>query len=65
MTMEKEQTQISKFQDNLQKMDRLEQFVNQEELVAISGGCCLCHLALDQDTGLPDAGRRKDQVATP
>ena len=30
--MEKEQTQISRFQENLQKMDRLEQFVNQEEL---------------------------------
>lgn len=31
--MEKEQTQISKFQENLKKMDRLEQFVNQPELV--------------------------------
>ncbi len=30
--MENEQTQISRFQENLQKMDRLEQFVNQEEL---------------------------------
>jgi ATP-dependent Clp protease ATP-binding subunit ClpB len=30
--MEKEQTQISRFQENLQKMDRLEQFVNQQEL---------------------------------
>jgi ATP-dependent Clp protease ATP-binding subunit ClpB len=30
--MEKEQTQIGKFQENLQKMDRLEQFVNQQEL---------------------------------
>ncbi len=30
--MEKEQTQIGRFQENLQKMDRLEQFVNQEEL---------------------------------
>jgi ATP-dependent Clp protease ATP-binding subunit ClpB len=30
--MENEQTQIGRFQENLQKMDRLEQFVNQEEL---------------------------------
>jgi len=30
--MEKEQTQISRFQENIQKMERLEQFVNQEEL---------------------------------
>jgi len=31
--MDKEQTQINRFQENLQKMDRLEQFVNQSELV--------------------------------
>ena len=30
--MEKELTLIARFQDNLQKMERLEQFVNQEEL---------------------------------
>jgi ATP-dependent Clp protease ATP-binding subunit ClpB len=33
MTMEKEQTQISRFQENLRKMNRLEEFVNQQELV--------------------------------
>jgi ATP-dependent Clp protease ATP-binding subunit ClpB len=31
--MEKEQTQISRFQENLRKMNRLEEFVNQQELV--------------------------------